>query len=58
MPASIVNDNGKPNLNNSIADNDNDGRVLVRISKYALLNCAFAPAAYLASGFGKLSLHF
>ncbi|CAK9251835.1 unnamed protein product [Sphagnum jensenii] len=31
VPNSNVNDNGKPNLNNSNAENDNDARVLVRI---------------------------
>lgn len=30
LPNSYVNDDGKPNLNNSDADNQNDGRVSVR----------------------------
>ena len=31
VPNSYVNDNGKPNLNNSNAENDDNARVLVRI---------------------------
>lgn len=33
VPKSYVNDNGKPNLNNSNAENDNNARVLVRIKE-------------------------
>lgn len=49
VPNSNVNDNGKPNLNNSNAENDNNARVLVRIE--VSLVYTFAPAADLATGF-------
>ncbi|MEI7522496.1 MAG: hypothetical protein WCJ86_03440 [Candidatus Saccharibacteria bacterium] len=55
VPNSYVNDNGKPNLNNSDADNDNDARVSVRIEG-SLIN-TFAPAADLAARFGEFGLY-
>lgn len=56
MPNSYVNDNGKPNLNNSNVENDNDARVLVRIE--VVLGDTLTPAAYLTAGFGEFSLQF
>lgn len=50
VPNSYVNDDGKPNLNNSNADNDNDARVSVRYD--GKLSDAFAPAANLAACLG------
>ena len=56
VPNSNVNDNGKPNLNNSNAENDNDARVLVRIE--VTLIDAFTPAADLTASFGEFGLQF
>lgn len=56
VPNSNVNDDGKPNLNDSNAENDNDARVLVRLG--GTLVYAFAPATYLAASFGKFCLQF
>ncbi len=56
VPNSNVNDNGKPNLNNSDAENDNDARVLVRIE--VTLIDAFTPAADLTANFGEFGLQF
>lgn len=55
VPNSYVNDDGKPNLNNSNADNDDDGRLAVRFRK--LLH-TFAPATNLPAGFSQFSLKF
>ena len=56
VPNSYVNDDGKPNLNNSNAENDNDARVLVRIE--VALVYTFTPAADLAACFGEFCLQF
>ncbi len=57
VPNSYVNDDGKPNVNDSNVQNDNDGRALVRILEDNLCY-AFAPAADLAAGFCKFGLDF
>ena len=54
VPNSYVNDDGKPNLNNSNAENDNDARVLVRIE--GDLVHTFTPAANLSASFREFSL--
>jgi hypothetical protein len=54
VPNSNVNDDGKPNLNNSDTENDNDARVLVRIE--VTLVYTFAPATDLTAGFGEFGL--
>ena len=56
VPNSYVNDDGKPNLNNSNAENDNNARLLVRIK--VLLADTFTPAADLAACFGEFCLQF
>ncbi len=56
VPNSYVNDDGKPNLNNSNAENDNDARVLVRIE--VALVYTFTPAADLSASLRELSLQF
>lgn len=56
VPNSYVNDDGKPNLNNSNAENDNDARVLVRIE--VALVYTFTPAADLSASFREFSLQF
>lgn len=33
VPNSYVNDDGKPNFNNSNAENENDGRVVARVRR-------------------------
>lgn len=44
MPNSYVNNDGKPNLNNSNAENENDARLAVRCIGVGLMH-AFEPAA-------------
>lgn len=56
VPNSYVNDDSKPNLNNSNAENDNDARVLVRIE--VALVYTFTPAADLSASFREFSLQF
>lgn len=56
VPNSYLNDNGKPNVNNSNAENDNDARVLVGMK--VTLIYAFTPAANLTTGFSEFSLQF
>lgn len=56
VPNSYVNDDGKPNLNNSNAENDNNARVLVRIK--AVLRNTLTPAANLTAGFSEFCLDF
>ncbi len=56
VPNSNVNDDGKPNLNNSNAENDNDARVLVRIEDDLVYT--FTPAANLSASFREFSLQF
>ena len=56
VPNSYVNDDGKPNLNNSNAENDNDARVLVRIETELIYT--FAPAANLPTCFREFCLQF
>ena len=56
VPNSNVNDDGKPNLNNSDTENDNDARVLVRIK--AVLRNTLTPAANLTAGFSEFCLDF
>lgn len=53
VPASIVNDNGKPNLNNSIADNGNDARLSAEIT---LITNERSYANHLSGGVFLLSL--
>lgn len=55
VPNSNVNDNGKANLDNNDAENDGDGRVLVRIE---VLTDTFEPATDLLTRFGELGLKF
>lgn len=54
VPNSNVNDGGKPNVNNSNAENDNDARVLARI-EVPLID-TFAPATNLTASFGEFGL--
>ena len=56
VPNSNVNDDGKPNLNNSNAENNNDARVLVMIE--VILIDTFTPATNLAACFSELCLKF
>ena len=56
VPNSYVNDDGKPNLNNSNAENDNNARVLVRIK--VVLSNTLTPAANLTAGVGEFCLNF
>lgn len=58
MPNSYVNDDGKPNLDNSNADNENEARVSVRSEGDNQLGQALAPAADLAAGVGQACLEF
>lgn len=54
VPWSNVNDDGKPNLNNSNATNDNKARLAMRQS----LHNTLAPATDLPAGVGELGLEF
>jgi hypothetical protein len=52
-----VNNDGKPNLNNSEADNENDARLAARCKGYSLMH-AFEPAAYHTACFAQACLDF
>lgn len=57
VPNSYVNNDGKPNLNNSDADNDNDVRLAERYKGGNLVH-AFEPAANHAACFAQTCLDF
>ena len=57
MPNSYVNNDGKPNLNNSNAENENDARLAVRCIGVGLMH-AFEPAADHSACFAQACLDF
>lgn len=57
VPNSYVNDDGKPNLDNSNAENDNDARVAVRCMGVGLMH-ASEPAACHPACFAQACLDF
>lgn len=57
MPNSYVNNDGKPNLNNSNAENENDARLAVWCMRVGLMH-AFEPAANHPACFAQACLDF
>ena len=57
MPNSYVNNDGKPNLNNSNAENENDARLAVWCISVGLMH-AFEPAAYHTACLAQACLDF
>ncbi len=57
MPNSYVNNDGKPNLNNSNAENENDARLAVWCISVSLMH-AFEPAANHSACFAQACLDF
>ncbi len=57
MPNSYVNNDGKPNLNNSNAENENDARLAVWCISVGLMH-AFEPAADHSACFAQACLDF
>lgn len=57
VPNSYVNNDGKPNLNNSNADNDNDVRLAERCKGESLMH-AFEPATNHTACFAQACLDF
>lgn len=57
MPNSYVNNDGKPNLNNSNAENENDARLAVWCISVGLMH-AFEPAPDHSTGFAQACLDF